>query len=151
MIKKTPEADALDQRITDKTLQLCQQGYELFDQGDIKTALRRFYAAWNLLPKPQTQWEQAGWILTALGDAYFAKGEFNNAIEALRSALHCPKALGNPIIHLRLGQSLFESNELHSALEQFELVVTNGGSNLFEQEPPKYRKLLEQLSEAQPK
>jgi tetratricopeptide (TPR) repeat protein len=150
MIKNTPNQNTTDKLITldkpiaDKTLELCQLGYKQFDQGEFKTALRHFYSAWTLLPKPQSQWEQAGWILTALGDAYFAKGEYDNASEALRSALHCPKALGNPIIHLRLGQCLYELNDSSSALQQFELVCSHGGEDLFQQELPKYYQFLSQ-------
>ena len=128
----------LDSTIADKTRDLCQQGYELFDAGDIKTALRRFYSAWTLIPKPQTQWQEAGWVLTALGDAYFAKGEFDNGREALMSALHCPKALGNPVIHLRLGQCFFELDEHDKAAQQFELVQNHGGADLLAKEDPKY-------------
>ncbi len=132
------EPPILEQAIADKTRELCQQGYELFDAGDIKTAIRRFYNAWTLIPKPQTQWQEAGWVLTALGDAYFAKGDFENGREALLSALHCPKAMGNPIIHLRLGQCFFELNQPDKAAQQFELVTNHGGAELISKEDPKY-------------
>ena len=136
--ENTLEPPELDRAIADKTRDLCQQGYELFDAGDIKTAIRRFYSAWTMIPKPQTQWQEAGWILTALGDAYFTKGDFDNGREALSSALHCPKAMGNPIIHLRLGQCLFELNEQEKAAQQFELVRNHGGEALINKEDPKY-------------
>ncbi|WP_101760358.1 tol-pal system YbgF family protein [Oceanicoccus sp. KOV_DT_Chl] len=128
----------LDPEIDKNIRQLCEQGYLHFDQGDTKAAIRTFYSAWTLLPKPQTEWEQAGWILTALGDAYFAKGDFNSGREALSSALHCPKAAGNPVIHLRLGQCEFELGALDNAQQQFELVKQNGGNQLFAQVDPKY-------------
>lgn len=133
----------LDPTAAEKILKLCQLGYQLFDEGDTKTALRRFYSAWNLLPKPQTQWEQAGWILTAMGDTYFAKGDFNNGKESLLSALHCPKALGNPIIHLRLGQCLFELGEVTLAQQQFQQVRQYGGEELIDKVDDKYRTLLD--------
>jgi tetratricopeptide (TPR) repeat protein len=129
----------LDSSIAEKTRRLCQQGYQLFDKGDIKAALRCFYSAWTLLPKPQTQWEEAGWVLTALGDAYFANSDFDNGREALMSALHCPKALGNPIIHLRLGQCLFELGQQEQAALHFHLVRDHGGKDLFIKEAAKYR------------
>jgi tetratricopeptide (TPR) repeat protein len=143
MTESIAPTSALDPTIADKILKLCQLGYELFDAGDIKTALRRFYSAWNLLPKPQTQWEQAGWVLTALGDAYFAKGDFSNGKESLLSALHCPKALGNPVIHLRLGQCLFELGETALAQQQLRLVRQYGGQQLIDKEEPKYHALSE--------
>lgn len=131
----------LDITIATKTREICQQGYQLYDSGDIKSALRQFYSAWTLLPKPQAQWEEAGWILTALGDAYFAKGDFESGREALSSALHCPKAPGNPFIHLRLGQCLFELGEFNDAQTHFQRVREGGGAELFAKEPRKYRNL----------
>ena len=128
----------LEQTIANKTLGLCQQGYIKFDKGDIKSALRLFYSAWTLLPKPQTQWQESGWVLTALGDAYFAKGDFKNGKEALLSALHCPHATGNPIIHLRLGQCLYELGESQAAWQQFQQTLENSGEDLFSKEDPKY-------------
>ena len=138
MINKPSDPAVLDEDIAAGARKLCKVGYELFDQGDIKTALRRFYAAWTLLPKPQTDYEEAGWILTALGDAYLAKGEYESAKEALLSALHCPKTLGNPIIHLRLGECLQELDQVAEAKEQFQLVIDNGGEALFAKEKPTY-------------
>jgi tetratricopeptide (TPR) repeat protein len=121
-----------------KLRQLCQQGYQQLDAGNSKQAIRLFYCAWTLLPKPQTQWQEAGWVLTALGDAYFKKADYKNGEQALLSALHCPKALGNPIIHLRLGQCLYEMGDLPKALEQFQQVVQYGGTALFSTEENKY-------------
>ena len=128
----------LDADIAKAVKDFCEQGYLLFDQGDYSAAIRQFYSAWTQLPKPQTRWQEAGWVLTALGDAYFAKGDFDNGNHALRSALHCPKAAGNPVIHLRLGQCLFEMNDRDGAREQFQLVRDNGGDALFNNEDPKY-------------
>ena len=128
----------LDNQTKEQIRLLCEQGYSYFDQGDIKLAIRQFYSAWTLLPKPQTDWEQAGWVLTALGDAYFAKGDFSSGREALISALHCPKAEGNPVIHLRLGQCEYELGDLEQARQQFLLSKQNGGEQLFANEDPKY-------------
>ena len=140
--KSTIPSAALDSAIAEQARDLCQQGYAFYDQGDFKTALRRFYMAWTLLPKPQTQWQEAGWVLTALGDAYFAKGEYENGREALMSALHCPKTQGNPFIHLRLGQCLFELGELEEARRELKRTVEHKGEGLFDKEDPKYYAVL---------
>lgn len=122
----------------DKIREICELGYQYFDDGDTKKAIRQFYSAWALLPKPQTDWEQAGWILTALGDVYFSTGNFISGREALNSALHCPKATGNPLIHFRLGQCEFELGAIDNAQQQFKLAKQNGGSHLFTEENAKY-------------
>lgn len=120
---------------------LCGKGYSALDGGDTKKAIRLFYSSWNLLPKPQTRWEEAGWVLTALGDAYYSKKEYKQAKEALMSALHCPRALGNPTIHFKLGQCLYALGSIAAARTQFLIVVQQGGSALFKNHNT-YRALL---------
>lgn len=94
--------------LTRKIRQCCSAGYKHYDAGDYKAALRLFYQAWLLLPKPQTDLLEAGWVLTAIGDAYFRSGQYQPGREALQSALCCPKMARAPFIHLRLGQCLWE-------------------------------------------
>lgn len=132
----------LEPELTEQIRDLCQQGYLLYDQQDYNSAIRRFFSAWTLLPKPQSQWREAGWILTALGDAYFAKGNYESGREALTSALHCPDTQHNPIIHLRLGQCLYELKDLSGAAHHFSVVLSQGGEELFGKENPKYLALL---------
>ncbi len=139
----TTDRPALDQAIRKKVLDFCEQGYILFDDRDYKAAIRQFYMAWNELPKPQTNWEESGWVLTALGDAYVAKGDFTQAQNALTSALHCPKAKGNPTIHLRLGQCLYELGDVSGATEQFIQVLEYGGQDMLMREEEKYRVVVE--------
>src|SRR5215475_1516855 len=39
-------------------------------------ALASYWAAWDLLPEPRTDWEAATWILAAVGDANFLSGDY---------------------------------------------------------------------------
>lgn len=133
----------LEPELSQQIRDLCQQGYGLFDQQDYTGAIRQFFSAWTRLPKPQTQWREAGWVLTALGDAYFAKGNFNNGKEALLSALHCPMTRDNPIVHLRLGQCLYEMQERDLAREHLGFALQHGGRELLEKEDPKYLQCLQ--------
>lgn len=140
MTKPDTSSDAqLEQRVR----RLCNSGYRAYDQGDYDVALRRFYQAWTLIPKPQTEREASGWVLVAIGDAYFRKGNFTAGIEALRSALFCPKAVGNPFIHLRLGQCYLEHGEPEEA-DRHLVRALETGAELFDREPPRYRERAEQ-------
>lgn len=129
----------LEQRIR----RLCSSGYRAYDRQDYDAALRKFYQAWTSIPKPQTELEASGWVLTAIGDAYFRKGNYTAGIEALRSALYCPKAVGNPFIHLRLGQCFLEHGEQDDA-DRHLVRALQTGAELFEQEQPRYRERAKQ-------
>src|SRR5688500_5219809 len=81
---------------------LCSAGDRKAEAGDFPAALEKYWDAWDLLPEPKTDWEAATWILAAIGDANFAGGDYDAGRDNLSMAMHCPKALGNPFLHLRL-------------------------------------------------
>lgn len=128
----------LDQATREKIKQFCAEGYGLYDAGDFRQALRRFYQAWMLLPKPQTEHEAGGWVLTAIGDTYFRSGQYQQGKEALASALHCDGMIDNPFIHLRLGQCLLELGFKGQACTHLALAYERGGRKLFQKEAPRY-------------
>ena len=117
---------------------LCERGYELYDQENYKTALRVFYQAWLRVPKPQTDWLEAGLILTAIGDTYFRLNQYDQACEALGSALHCPSIDKSPFIHLRLGQSFLNQGNMSRARQTLYQAYTLGGKSVFEKESSRY-------------
>lgn len=122
---------ALQHGVARRLRELCREGYQAYDADDHERALRQFYTAWTLLPKPQSDHPEAGWVLTAIGDCYWAKGDWQPGIEALRSALHCAKAATNPFIHLRLAQCLDGAGEQKAARHHFREALTHGGREWF--------------------
>jgi tetratricopeptide (TPR) repeat protein len=128
----------LDSGIRREIQALCAEGYALYDAADYRHALRKFYQAWTLLPKPQTDYSEGGWVLTAIGDSYFRSALYEQGKEALVSALHCEGMIDNPFIHLRLGQCLLELGVKGSACTHLGLAYERGGRKLFQQEAPKY-------------
>ena len=138
------DASTLNPALQRSVRDLCREGYASYDAGDYRQAIRHFFAAWTRLPKPQTQWEEAGWVLTALGDAYFAKGSYEQAREAMESALHCPGTAGNPFIYLRLSQALYELGQREQAREAARQAPADKLAELMAVEPPQYQWLIEE-------
>lgn len=138
-----PEAPLLDPKLITKIRELCYQGYLQYDERDYSRALRTFYQAWLLVPKPQTQWREAGWVLTAIGDAYFRTQQYGQATEALRSALLCPAAKESPFVYLRLGQSYYDMGDESHAHEMLQKAHDLGGSKIFAKEASKYQRTLD--------
>lgn len=103
---------------------LCKNGHDEYQQCNYPKALRLFYQAWLQLPKPQSQYHHAPWILTAIADCYFKQNSFEQATEALNSALHCPsiknehQQLG--FMHTRLGQCCYQQGNHRLARQHFE-------------------------------
>jgi hypothetical protein len=117
---------------------LCQTGDGFADEGDYPAALTQYWAAWDLLPEPQTDWEAATWILAAIGDANFLSGDYVAGRDNLSLAMNCPDAIGNPFLHLRLGQCQFELGNLDRAADELARAYMGAGEDIFEDEGLKY-------------
>jgi tetratricopeptide (TPR) repeat protein len=127
-------ADELHQRI----VELSERGDSLAERGKYAEAIRTYRQAWALLPEPRLKWSAATWLLAAIGDAYFLDGDFEEASGAFRQSMLCPDALGNPFLHLRLGQSLLELGEREKGLDHLASAYMTGGRKIFEREDQKY-------------
>lgn len=52
--------------------------------------------------------------------------------------MHCPNAIGNPFLHLRLGQCQFELEALDRAADELMRAYMGGGAEVFQDQEPKY-------------
>ena len=128
MTGKTVE---LPSETTARIRALCAEAYRSYDKSDYRKALRLFYQGWVLLPKLQTRYAEAGWVLTGIRDSYYRLKLYIPGSEALRSADHCPHTHGNPFIRLRLGQCLYQLGERASARTYLLQAHRLGGQDLF--------------------
>lgn len=135
----------LSEQVSLRIKDLCSNGYQRYDAGEFESALRAFYQAWMLLPKPQTQYSQAGWVLTALCDTYFRLGKYPQALEAVNSALYCPHAEKNMFALLRKGQILLDMGELASARIALYKVYASAAQSLLTAEDPRYQLAIQDL------
>ena len=128
----------LSDAIHDKVTALSQEGDRLAENGDYRAAVGRYIEALDLLPEPKTDWEACTWLLVAIGDANFKGGHYEQALAALTDAMHCPGAIGNPFIHLRLGQAQFELGNLPRANDELARAYMGAGKEIFSEDDPKY-------------
>lgn len=126
--------DELHQRIKARSA----AGDRLAKKGKFKEAIAEYDEAWQLLPTPRRQWNAAVWLLTAIVDAAFLGGYLKTARKALDDLLTLEGAVGNPFIHLRNGQVLFEEGALDEAAEQLMLAYMAEGKRIFSDDDPKY-------------
>jgi len=132
------EPRELDESVHRDVTRLCAAGDELAEQGRYEEAVAEYNKAWELIPEPKTDWNASTWILAAIADACFMIGKNKSARQALESAMTCPGGLGNPFLHLRLGQVLFDAGELDGAADDLMRAYMGGGPEIFEAEDPKY-------------
>lgn len=140
---KAPAMPAeLDAKTYAEITRLTDEGQALFDAGKLEEARKLFMQAWMLIPEPQSEWEATTWLAAAIGDIDFLKGRYADARQTLQFAMLCPGGLGNPFLHLRLGQSQYELGELDRAADELMRAYMGAGEDIFAAEDPKYRAFL---------
>lgn len=132
----------LPDSIHEKIKRLCAVGDEHAERQAYPDALGSYWAAWDLLPEPKTDWEAATWILVAIGDANYFGGDFAAGRDNLSYAMRCPSAIGNPFVHFRLGQCEFELGNQERAADELMRAYMGAGRAIFDQHDPKYFQFL---------
>ncbi|WP_375514175.1 tetratricopeptide repeat protein [uncultured Nostoc sp.] len=69
-------------------------------------------------------------------------GDYENARHALQKAMYCPDAIGNPYIHLKLGQAQLELGNFERAQDELARAYIIEGKAIFENEDSKYYEYL---------
>lgn len=117
---------------------LCKQGDALRDADKHKQAEMKYLKALSLVPEPKRDYSSATWINVALGDLHFELWNYGYCFDYFIEAVQCFEGLGNPFIHLRLGQMYFEFENLRKAADELTRAYMGGGEDIFRREKPKY-------------
>jgi tetratricopeptide (TPR) repeat protein len=132
------EQDELPASVHDKLKGLCAEGDSLAAAGRFDDAVSQYNAAWALVPDPKNHWNASTWILAAIADACFLGGYETSALEALQYAMTCPGAVGNPFLHLRLGQVLLDKDQPDEAANELARAYMGAGEQIFEDQDERY-------------
>jgi tetratricopeptide (TPR) repeat protein len=133
----------LDKDTHELIMQLSEVGNICIANDDYEGAIKHFRAAFELVPSPFEDWEASIWLLTSLGEAYFFNGEHHQSYAALAKAMHVPGAIGNSLIHLRLGQVQLELGNTKRATDELLRAYMNEGREVFDGEDQKYFQFLQ--------
>ena len=117
---------------------LCAEGDRLAHAKSYEAAVAEYNKAWMLVPEPKSNWQASTWILAAIADACFLSGYKTSARKALEYAMTCPGAIGNPFLHLRLGQVLLDIGEEAGAADELMRAYMGGGAEIFSSEESRY-------------
>jgi hypothetical protein len=136
----------LSDPVHDEIKRLCAAGDGHAERQAYSDALASYWAGWDLLPEPKTEWEAATWILVAIGEANYLDGDFVAGRDNLSTAMHCPGAIGDPFIHFRLGQCQFEVGDHERAADELMRAYVGAGREILDQHDPKYFRFLSSRS-----
>lgn len=128
----------IPQDVHEKIMTLCASGDERVEGGDFDGAYRAYMDALQMVPAPRQTFEATTWIMAALGDMYFQTADYAQARQVLTDAMHCVGAIGNPFLHLRLGQVQLELGNEERAADELCRAYMGAGKEIFEQEDQRY-------------
>lgn len=141
------ETNTLSDTMIAEMTALKEQGDGFADHGDYQRAIEFYQKAYEQLPEPRERWEAATWILGIIGDAYFLDRKYSNAFTVLNQALLTPAAIGNPFIHLRLGQCALELGDESRSKDELMRAYMGAGGDIFLHDNPKYLEFLAKHAE----
>ncbi len=136
-------AKELDQKTHESVQALCKEGDALASQKLYEEARAKYIQALKLLPDHPADWVASTWIFVAIGDTHFYTGNYERMMKSFVNAVQCPEGLGNPFIHLRLGQAYFELGNLDKAADELTRAYMGAGMEIFMEDDPKYLEFLE--------
>lgn len=129
----------LPAEIYEKIRRLSAEGDALARDKKYDKAIRNYQEARDLIPEPKTDWEAEAWLLAATGDAYFFNQRFDKSLEMFTQVIiNSASGLGNPFLHLRRGESLFELGRMDEAAGELMRAYMGAGHEIFKTEDPKY-------------
>jgi tetratricopeptide (TPR) repeat protein len=135
-------ASNIDDDTYSRILELSRQGDAYTKQKDFAKAIECYPQAFDLVPEPFEAYKASTWLLTAIGESYLLIDDYEEARHALQEAMYCPGAIGNPYVHLKLGQAQFELGNFQRAQDELARAYIIEGKEIFEDEDPKYYEYL---------
>jgi|688.fasta_scaffold527012_2 tetratricopeptide (TPR) repeat protein len=145
----TDETNTLSDTLIAEMTALKETGDKFAKRGDYQKAIEFYQKAYEQLPAPREGWEAATWILGIIGDAYFLDRKYSKAFAVLNQALLAPGAIGNPFIHLRLGQCALELGDESRSKDELMRAYMGAGEDIFLHDNPKYLEFLAKHADIQ--
>jgi len=128
----------MPKKLHESITRLSKEGDDLAKKGADQAAYDKYNEAWNLVPEPKVDWEASTWILSAVGELQFRLKKFDKALNSFLKAVQCPGGLGNPYIHLRIGEAQYELEDMKGAGDNLTRAYMGAGDDIFKVEDPKY-------------
>lgn len=135
----------LDDGIYKEVTRLSQLAEDYFEEENFGPALELYKQALDLLPEPKIEWEAATWLYAAIGDTHWLLADYQNALNAFSEALKGPGGIGNPFVHLRMGQLAATHGDMTRARDELIRAYMGAGDEIFEEEDEEYFNLIKDL------
>ncbi|WP_019498219.1 tetratricopeptide repeat protein [Pseudanabaena sp. PCC 6802] len=130
--------ELLSQKIVDFT----QKAKALMLNGNYQASINKYKEALDLLGEKAMNSKYAVMLFSGIGEIYFLQKKWEDALEYYGYAVNSDGGLGEPLIHLRLGQLRFELGHIEKAKDELLRAYMGGGDLMFKGEDPKYFQII---------
>jgi tetratricopeptide (TPR) repeat protein len=137
--------DGMPKAVHAKIVRLCKEADDLVESGQEPEAQAKYTEAWDIVPEPKENWEASTWILSSAGEMHHRNKRTEKALNCFLRAVQCPTGLGNPYVHLRIGQCLYEVGDMAGAGDNLTRAYMGAGEEIFAKEDPKYLEYLKTI------
>ena len=130
-------ADELPAELHEPIDRLAEKGNALMEIGSYAAAEATYREGLQMLPPPLERWSATLWFLSSIGDAQWHAGDHQRGIDTWRDAI-LYGGLGNPFVHLRRGQTLFQLGNQEESANELLRALLIAGAEIFDAEPDIY-------------
>ncbi|WP_298312664.1 tetratricopeptide repeat protein [uncultured Aquimarina sp.] len=120
-----------------------REAEELFLLNEREKAIIKYKELLDLIPEPKHSWNESWAFFYGLSELYFQNNQFPEALDYLEECVQCPHAIGNPHVHLRIGQIRYELGQIEKAKDELMRAYMGGTIEIFEKEDQKYFSLIQ--------
>lgn len=134
-----------DEVFLQKISDLSKNAKRLTLKGNYQESIKEYQKGLDLLGEQVMKSKYAVMFFSGIGEAYFLEKQWEDALEYYGYAVKSEGGLGEPLIHLRLGQLRFELGQMEKAKDELMRAYMGGGNIMFEGEDSKYFHLVREI------
>lgn len=128
----------IDDKLQAELDRLAAEGDGLAKAGKHQEAIEAYRRGFDLIPPPREGRHASLWFITAIGDAQWFAKDYTASLDTWRDAIILYGGFGNPFVHLRRGQTLYELDQKKEAANELLRALLLGGEAVFKTEHRKY-------------
>lgn len=128
-----------------KISDITKKAEELAFNSNHQASIDKYKEGLDLLGEQVMSSKYAVMLFSGIGEIFFLEKNWENALEYYGYAVNSTNGLGEPLIHLRLGQLRFEMGDIEKAKDELMRAYMGGGDLIFEGEDSKYFQLIRKI------
>jgi len=134
-----------DKILIQKISDISKNAKRLTLKGNYQASIKEYQKGLDILGEQAMKSKYAVMLFSGIGEAFFLEKKWEDALAYYGYAVKSEGGLGEPLIHLRLGQLRYELGQMEKAKDELMRAYMGGGDLMFEGEDSKYFDLVHEI------